>query len=348
MDKQPNGIPETAAKGVQQREIRADWSPQWGLRNRHTQSMLASVKLRLPIVKRRAKGLLECAEDVILECQDGVKIHGLLSQHKDRPRESVVLIHGWEGCADSLYLLSIAGVLFREGYDIFRLHLRDHGPTHHLNQAMFHACLLDEICEALQQLQPRLATPHWHLVGFSLGGNFALRVGTKAQDYDLKMQRVVGVSPLLHARNTLWALENGLPIYRGYFRKKWRRSIAKKAAAFPQQIDVEAFCASTSLTDMSEYFVTHHTPFSQMQDYFDSYALTGNTLAQLQVPSTLILSEDDPVIPLEDLAKIRGNRYLDIVRSPYGGHCGFIENYRLDAWVDRYILQLLQTSTLPT
>ncbi|OZG74684.1 alpha/beta hydrolase [Hahella sp. CCB-MM4] len=325
------------------REKRVAWSPKWGLRNPHIQSMLASIKLRAPVVRRRAREVLDKAEEVLLECSSGAKIHGLLSRHGDQPRETAVLIHGWEGCADSLYLLSIAGVLYRQGYDIFRLHLRDHGPTHHLNPEMFHACLLEETCEALQVLQSRIDPPQWFLIGFSLGGNFALRVGTKAREYDLKMRRVIGVSPLLHAKNTLWALENGLPIYRGYFRKKWRRSISRKAEAYPEHVDTEAFFAGDNLTDMSQYFVTHHTPFDRLQDYFDSYALTGATLGQLQVPSTLILSEDDPVIPLQDLAEVRGNEFLDIVRSPFGGHCGFIENYRLDAWVDQFIYELLQS-----
>ncbi|WP_026180317.1 YheT family hydrolase [Hahella ganghwensis] len=325
------------------RNKRVEWSPKWGLRNPHTQSMLASIKLRAPVVRRRAREVIETAEEVILDCKDGVRIHGLLSRHDHQPRETVVLIHGWEGCADSLYLLSIAGVLYKQGYDIFRLHLRDHGPTHHLNQEMFHACLLDEICEALHLLQCRITPPQWYLLGFSLGGNFALRVGTQAQAFSLNMQRVIGISPLLHAKNTLWALENGLPIYRGYFRKKWRKSINRKAEAFPELVNAESFTGKTSLTDMSHYFVTHHTPFDRLQDYFDSYALTGETLTHLQVPSTLIMSEDDPVIPLQDLAEVRGNHFLDIVRSPFGGHCGFIENYRLDAWIDQYVCQLLQS-----
>ena len=45
-----------------------------------------------------------------------------------RPEESdkglVILIHGWEGNADSMYLVSSAGYLYDRGLNVFRLNSR--------------------------------------------------------------------------------------------------------------------------------------------------------------------------------------------------------------------------------
>ena len=323
------------------REHHLDWQPSIGLRNPHLQTVLASSGFRKAIVRKRAKVLIDASQEVVLECKDGIKMHGLISRHHD-PKPLVMLIHGWEGCVDSLYLLSLAGYLFDQGYDIFRLHLRDHGPTHKLNPDMFHAGRVEEVAEALAQVRLQHADYPCALVGFSLGGNFALRVATIASEYGFKLNQVIGVSPLLHALNTLWALEYGAPIYRQYFRHKWKKSIHKKAMYFPDRVNKEAFCESSSLTVMTEYFVRNHTPFDAVKDYFGFYSITGQKLKDLKFPTSIILSEDDPVIPFRDLFKIKGNSLLDVVRVPYGGHCGFIENYKMEAWIDKYIGELLK------
>ena len=64
-----------------------------------------------------------------------------------------VLLHGWEGSAASLYILSLAQRLFGHGYDVVRLNLRDHGDTHHLNRDLFHSCRLSEMVGAVRRLQ---------------------------------------------------------------------------------------------------------------------------------------------------------------------------------------------------
>ncbi len=38
-----------------------------------------------------------------------------------------MLMHGWEGSADSLYLLSASQSLFEAGFEVVRLNFRDHG-----------------------------------------------------------------------------------------------------------------------------------------------------------------------------------------------------------------------------
>ena len=66
---------------------------------------------------------------------------------------TAVLVHGWEGNAESLYILSLAQQLFDLGFDVVRLNLRDHGDTHHLNRELFHSCRLPEVVGAVQRMQ---------------------------------------------------------------------------------------------------------------------------------------------------------------------------------------------------
>ncbi|MBW2365517.1 MAG: hypothetical protein JRF25_10750 [Deltaproteobacteria bacterium] len=91
----------------------------------------------------------------------------------------VIMLSGWEGSSRSTYMLCTGRYFYRNGYSIFRLNFRDHGETHHLNEGLFYGTLLDEVFESVRQaagLESGLST---FLVGFSMGGNFALRVARK-------------------------------------------------------------------------------------------------------------------------------------------------------------------------
>ena len=103
-------------------------------------------------------------------------------------------------------------------------HLCDHGDTHHLNQGLFHSCLLPEVTGAVAALQGLFAGRPLQLIGFSLGGNFMLRVAAQARSAALNLGQVIAVSPVLDPPATLAALQRGMPGYELYFVRKWLRT----------------------------------------------------------------------------------------------------------------------------
>jgi predicted alpha/beta-fold hydrolase len=190
------------------------FAPPFGLRNPHLQSMLASLAPRRWFVTRRARELLAASRDVLVDCGDGVR---LLGHHAPRPvgnGELVLLLHGWEGSAESIYVQSCAAHLYARGYDVFRLNLRDHGPTHHLNPELFHSCRIAEVVGAVRAVQALCPSQPLSLVGYSLGGNFALRVAVRAPAAGIRLRQVVAVCPVLDPAHTLERLEHGSWIYR--------------------------------------------------------------------------------------------------------------------------------------
>jgi predicted alpha/beta-fold hydrolase len=75
------------------------------------------------------------------------------------------------------------------------------------------------------------------LAGFSLGGNFMLRVAAEAPRVGLRIDRAFGVSPVLDPARCLDALENGWSLYHDYFVRKWTRSLRLKQRAWPGQFE---------------------------------------------------------------------------------------------------------------
>jgi len=321
-----------------------DFTPPLLLRNPHTQSILNSIKLRRPLVARRSKGMLKAATPHILDCGDGVRLLGYYSGHNSgtapNERDLCILIHGWEGSSDSSYIVSAAGFLWNRGMNIFRLNLRDHGASHHLNEELFQSCRIKEVVDAVHRIQTLFPQRRLLLAGFSLGGNFTLRVAVRAPEAGIHLDQTVAVCPVLYPPGTLIAMENGLPIYHQYFMRKWRRSLAIKRRFFPHIEALQHISEFKTMSRMTDYFVRHCTDYPDLQTYLNGYAITGDRLSTLTVPTTIISSMDDPVIPASDLAHLARPESLRIETTRYGGHCGFLQDYRLTSWVDQCLADI--------
>jgi len=323
-----------------------DFNPPYLLRNPHTQSILNSVKLRRPIVIWRSRGMRNAATSHILDCDKGVRLQGYFSGHNPGKNDLCILIHGWMGSSESSYLLSAAGTLWDKGFDVFRLNMRDHGPTHHLNKGLFHSCRIDEVVDAVKRIQEIFPHNRLFLAGFSLGGNFALRVAARAPAAGIKLEKVVAICPVLYPPNTLHAMEDGLHIYHLYFMKKWRDSLRIKHRHFPHLKALNRISGFKSISEMTDYFVASFTDFPDLMTYLKGYAITGQTLENLQTPSVIISSIDDPIIPAKDLKNLASSDCLKIITTQYGGHCGFLSNFRLSSWADQQLKELFQYQAL--
>lgn len=318
-----------------------DFQPSRWLRNRHLQSMLASTAWRRGRVLRQSMPLVAAAREQLLDCGAGVRLQCFISSPARSVGAPVVLLHGWEGSAESLYVLSLAQQLFERRCEVVRLNLRDHGETHHLNRELFHSCRLAEVIGAVRALQQRFPGRPLQAVGFSLGGNFMLRVAAQARAAGLDLARVIAVSPVLEPAETLAALQRSWPGYQRYFVRKWLRSLRKKQAAWPDSYDFRELMRLGDLELMTAELVRSYTEFASLADYLDGYAITEARLARLEIPSCILTSLDDPIIPASGLARLARPPALSITVTRRGGHCGFFEQLAGATWLERRILALL-------
>jgi hypothetical protein len=303
---------------------------------------MASLPLRRPLVARRTREFLGQSRREVLDCGAGVRLLADLTEPAaDTTAGTVVLIHGWEGSAQSMYMLSAGARLWRAGFRVVRLNLRDHGDSQHLNQELFHSCRIGEVLGAVHGIQRRFPAQPLHVAGFSLGGNFALRVAASARAAGLALECVAAVCPVLDPRETLEALDRGLPVYRGYFIRRWRRSLERKRAAFPAHFDFGELSRFRTLRAMTDFFVRHYTEFPDLDAYLGGYALTGQRLESLEVPAAVLLAEDDPVIPIRGLRRVARSPALEVTCCRFGGHCGFLADFRLHSWADDFVVSAL-------
>lgn len=322
----------------------SDFRPHRLLRNAHVQSVLASSGVRRLLFRRQRTSLSRGAVEHILDCGDDVRLQGFHTAQDSLPesRGLIVLLHGWEGSADSTYILQTGASLVLAGFDVFRLNFRDHGDTHHLNPGLFHSCLIDEVVGAVAALHRLFPDQALGVAGFSLGGNFALRIALRAPALNIPLRYVMAVCPVISPRNGLYGLEAALPVYERYFLHKWRSSLKRKQALFPTTPLFDVKELRGNLRDLTRSLILRHTGFDTLEDYLDGYSLEGSALAQMQVPATILTAADDPVIPIGDFRALKLSPMIELDVAEHGGHCGFIRDFSLRSWTEEYIVSRMR------
>jgi predicted alpha/beta-fold hydrolase len=284
-------------------------------------------------------------EPMLVDAGDGVRLHGVHSVPAGvAPRGLVLLLHGWEGSVDSNYMRLTAARLLGAGFAVFRLNFRDHGDSHHLNEGLFHSARIDEVVHAAGEVASRWPSLPFFAAGYSLGGNFALRLALRAPAAGVPVQRVAAVCPVLDPGRTMQQMEDGLPLYLHYFEHKWRRSLARKRALFPQAHAFDDEVLRLRLRALTEWMVLRHTDFATIDDYFEGYSIANGRLQALQVPADVLMSADDPVIPLHEFDRIASFPNIRLELAAHGGHCGFIQSAKLDGYAEGWIAQRLSAA----
>ena len=320
----------------------ADFRPAPGLRSPHVQSIIASMKLRRWALRVKPSGLRRAAESCLVTTSDGTRLEAWLSRQAGESRGTVLMFPGWEGHQDSIYMLTIGTRLYAAGWDVVRLNFRDHGDTHHLNEGLFHSCLLDEMIEGVKQCAELAPQRPLIVGGCSLGGNFALRVGIRREAERIPVDGVFGIGPVIDAHNTLAAMEGTLSVYQRYFIRKWLASLSHKGELFPDRYDMRPALQMETVREVTDWLVRQgHIQMPSLDDYLRGYSLNDGSLKRLEIPALMLVSRDDPIIPFGDFPDLELGPETVVEVAEHGGHCGFVDTWTLRSWLERRIDQVL-------
>lgn len=312
------------------------YKPPFGLANPYTQTVLSSSSIRTlgrrKWLQRSQQTVEELPDNVRLACYYSCPPNG--TTHKS---SLFVLLHGWEGSAHSSYIVHMTDVLLKAGFHVLRYNMRDHGDTHHLNEGIFYGTLLKENIDLVKLWASRFPNLNIFLVGFSLGGNFTLRILNSINSQ--KVPNLKGgfvMNPALDPNRSTIKIDQ-IEILKWYFLKKWKTSLRKKMAAFPDHYQFRRFLKVGSCMGLTEILLKHYSDFSDCQSYFNTYTINLRHYYP-QVPVKIISSIDDPIIEKELFEASPADSKVDLIMLPKGGHCGYITNYKLKSWYHQYII----------
>ena len=310
--------------------------PRW-MRHHMVQTILASLKFR----KSGRCPMLDAAEDMILNCEDGVRLKGSFSPHPEN-KALVIFLHGWEGSQESTYVVSGGRQVYARGASVFRLNYRDHGGSHDLNEGLFYSTLFNEVFDAVKQAANLANGAPVYIVGFSLGGNFALRIARSLRDLTIsELKHIFAISPVVDPWGAAPLVDQNY-LFRRYFLKKWTKSLRIKQSLFPDLYDFSEILSRKKVLDITQKLLPEYSEYPDMESYFNAYRVDPHDLAHCPVPISIITAADDGMIPVADILKLALNVNAKRIIHAHGGHNGFFQSLKGPTWYDDYIEQVME------
>lgn len=299
-------------------------------------------------------------EDRLFEVGPDSKILGRCHWQSPRHRHpTLLLIHGFEGCSESHYMLGLAAKGYRVGFNVIRLNQRNCGGTEHLTRTLYHSGLSGDVLAVVEELATRDGLDSVYLAGYSMGGNLALNAAGQLARAEAgspnvpctrarALKGIAAVCPNINPALAVDALERPRNfIYQRHFLKSLRARMRRKARCFPGLNDLSHLDAIRTLHEFDDRYTAPDAGYTDAAEYYER---TGarHVLGYICSPTLIIAAKDDPFIPFRsfDVPALAENPWIHLVASTHGGHCGFLQRRRCDEdmyWAENRLVEFFLT-----
>lgn len=314
------------------------------LRGGHAQTLVTSLPRRLP------KGAGQVDERLVLEVEQGTKVVALCrwQPHPDAP--TLVLLHGLVGHAQASYMVGLAGKAYAQGWNTVRLNLRNCGGTEGLTDTLYHSGLTEDLRALIRHLHER-GLEGIHVIGYSVGGNQLLKYLGEEGDRALVRSAVAICPPLdLSVSARLLDEKRSNRIYLVHFLHYLGQTLRRKERALGRRfvpVDRPSWLrrSGRSIRRFDDLVTAPHFGYDDSEHYYRE-ASSGPWLTRITVPTWILSSDDDPMIPGNIADSFALSPTVQVLRIAGGGHCGFLGRKQPDEdryWVENRALEILRS-----
>lgn len=240
---------------------------------------------------------------------------------------TVLALHGLEGSIDVHYMRGLEAKAWRRGWNTVLLNQRNCGGTEHLTPGLYHSGLTADPREVMRLLARERDLPAFAVVGYSLGGNLALKLAGELPDTpDVPLVAVAGVCPTSDLECCVRAIEQRRNIvYELNFVRNLRTRMRRKAELWPGAFDLEPLGRIWTIRRFDDVYTAPHHGFAGAEDYYHR-ASAVRVVDRIPIPALVLAAEDDPFVPATQFqvdAFARQPR-VTVRIERHGGHCGFV------------------------
>lgn len=313
------------------------------IENAHLQTIMAS------FIPRPASILAQVSEERLFNGAAGVRVLARCSWQRYRLKApTLLLVHGLEGSSESPYMLGTAAKGLTAGFNVVRLNIRSCGGSDHLTPTIYHAGQIDDLRRVIEELRECDGVDDLYLIGFSLGGNMALKLaGELGAAVPCSVRGIVAVSPSIHLPSCIAAIESRSNlIYHLRFVRSLRNSLRRKAKLFPDRYDASRLKGVWTIREFDNRYTAPHSGFRDAADYYER-ASALPFLRAIRVPTLIVHAKDDPLIPFPpfEQARIEANPNIMLLAPERGGHVGFLTSRNEDGdcfWAERKAIEFAE------
>ena len=290
-------------------------------RGAHLQTMWANYAPRSP----SASALARVAVASPLPTPDGDRLRVHWNRAEPRGRSVLIVLHGLTGCAASPQVIGIAAKGWARGFDVVRVDLRNaSGDTQ--STAIGHAGRSEDIRTVLDHVVERAPRSTICIVGYSLGGNVALKaMGEMSHSTPEQLRAVATISVPIDLDAACRRIDAATNIvYRTYFVRRLRSIVARRAERVAGRYRQINLAGVRTIRGFDEAVVAPLGGFDNAADY-NARCSALQFIESIRVRTLLIQAQDDPFIPFDAYRdpRIGSNSAVTLLATARGGHTGF-------------------------
>jgi len=264
---------------------------------------------------------------------------------KVNSKKLVIALHGLEGSSESTYIKGLTKVLNQDGWDVAAMNFRGCSGDPNIQRRTYHSGETEDLNFLMESILQQSNYEEINLVGFSLGGNVALKYsGEKSSQLDTRIKKVIGISvpiDLMGCSIEISKWHNY--IYLNRFLASLKYKFKLKQSQYPD-LDANAIFKSKTFTDFDEAFTAPVHGFLNAKEYWEKSA-SINFLPKINIPTLLISAQDDSFLSETcypyDLAEELP--HLHLLAPQFGGHVGFPQTHPKGVyWTEERILDFLK------
>lgn len=235
-----------------------------------------------------------------------------------------LMIHGMGGDHRSSYLQRLAAILYPQGIRVVRIDLRGTGAGFGKAVRFYHAGRSEDIFAVLNEVHRWSPNSPLWLIGFSLGGNLALKVaGEEADALKGILQRLIAVAPPIDLLRCSWLIS--LPknrVYDRFFANQLAGLARIRQQHFPHP-PLPDFPRRLTIKQFDNLFTAPRCGFQDAEDYYRQASSLPH-LSRIQTTTLILAARDDPFVDVGMFDELELPEHIQIEIHAHGGHLGFL------------------------
>jgi predicted alpha/beta-fold hydrolase len=251
------------------------------------------------------------------------------------PQQStILLIHGLGGSHSSGYMIRLSRKFYQAGFRVVRINLRGCGSGKHHARRSYHGGLSDDVLQVVKTLKKQTPLSPFVLIGFSLGGNIALKLlGELGEEANEFLQHTFAVCAPLDIQNAVKRITQKT---NHFYHRSFLKSMRQQCLSWSKNHH------TPTLYDFDDMITAPQWGFKNGQDYYDQCS-SQKFLSHIRHPCHLIFAADDPFIDYSPALNQPLSSDVKICVSQYGGHLGFLgwagREHQI-FWLDHLLMKL--------
>ena len=287
------------------------------LGNPHVQTILGNLltgRLRTSRVVKRL---------VPLPDGDRIVLHETSSRSPSGMKAPIaLLIHGLGGSHRSGYMARMTNRLGTAGWHVVRMDLRCAGAGIRLARRFYNAACSADVRAVVAYLRAAYPNTPMTVVGFSLGGNIALKfAGELAADSPPELCAVAAIAPPIDLIRCSELIAR-YPLYDRFYVRNLTTQVAKHQRHFPDLPPI-VFPRRTNLRVFDELYTAPRWGYADALDYYRK-ASALPWIKAIRVPTYILTSRDDPFVAVEPFDALPKLNEVEVHISERGGHMGYL------------------------